>query len=132
VFRSTLVHLGSTGKNLDTSIDRQYKDSMSADNIIRVRAHGGDWHVWEGSASFDYPDIPTGCPSYMGFTDKEEALAYAFQLERQTGYVEYGVSVEEPVFHPEPNIRWSKLGQLQQEWKDCFGHSEWRKVPVEE
>jgi hypothetical protein len=119
------------GRNLTTALTDFTVHPMSADNIIRIRYHNGDWHVWEGSASYDYPEIPTSCPTYRGFNNRTEAIAYAHQLETETGYVEYGVTVEEPVLHPEPEVRWwGPTGELQQKWKDNTGYVEWRRVPT--
>ena len=62
---------------------------MSADNIIYVKKNRKKWKVWEQSASCD----PNPNPSAKEYATESKALKAAHELEKETGYVEYGVHV---------------------------------------
>lgn len=65
---------------------------MSADNIILVKKVGKLWWVAYGFASHD----ESGSDSYMkngtGYHTREAALVAAHNMEKEIGYVEYGVN----------------------------------------
>jgi len=64
---------------------------MSADNIIYIKKKGKHWHVWHDFASNDDPQ-PYGL-RYKKFDNKNDAIDYAFKLQKKISYVEYGVSM---------------------------------------
>jgi len=66
---------------------------MSADNVIYISKENNWYHVWHDCASNDDP-IPDGW-SYKKFKTKLGAINYAQKLEKEVGYVEYGVCIND-------------------------------------
>ena len=65
---------------------------MSADNVIYIKKVGKVkevWLVWHDFASNDEPK-PSGY-TLKRFDDENSAEDYAFELEEELGYVEYGI-----------------------------------------
>ncbi len=65
---------------------------MSADNIIYVQQIGAQWFVQYGSASC-VVEMAKG----KSYSTREAALVAAHDLEKETGYVEYGVNELEAI-----------------------------------
>lgn len=67
---------------------------MSADNRVCIlRQSENQWAVWEGSASADYAEAPSGA---LFFTSEIAAIDDAHKLARNiedSGYLEYGIQV---------------------------------------
>ncbi len=62
---------------------------MSGDNIIFVQKRIGFWYVWHQQN----PEIPEFIREHTSvFGSRADALLGAHDLQRQIGYVEYGVS----------------------------------------
>jgi len=62
---------------------------MSADNVIYVKQYRNKWKVWHDFMSNDNPKPTKIAKSFDNFGD---AVRYAFDLEKEIGYVEYGVA----------------------------------------
>ena len=60
---------------------------MSADNYIGIRKRGLNWWVWHGFAS----GAKTDYRKAKQFETREQAVDYAIELEKELGYVEYGI-----------------------------------------
>ena len=68
---------------------------MSADNLIVIKRIGDVWHVWHEFMSCfveGKEDPPTGeNDRHQVFESWEEAKTYAEDLEKEIGFVEYGI-----------------------------------------
>lgn len=62
---------------------------MSADNVIYIKEIDNKFWVWHDFASNDNPK-PEGY-TVKTFINKDFAEDYAYELEDEIGYVEYGV-----------------------------------------
>ena len=62
---------------------------MSADNVIYIKEVDNKYWVWHDFASNDNPK-PEGY-TLKTFVNKDFAEDYAYELEDEIGYVEYGV-----------------------------------------
>jgi hypothetical protein len=60
---------------------------MSADNYIGIKKRGLNWWVWWGFASEDRPNYRKA----KQFETREKAVDYAIELEKELGFVEYGI-----------------------------------------
>jgi hypothetical protein len=66
---------------------------MSADNRVCIMTdRWGMWHVWHGSMSTNYCEPSESWITRRIFETREQALAAAYKLEEEIGYLEGGIS----------------------------------------